>query len=58
MAVLIQNFKTWFYHRIMYRKDAAGKANSADPDQIAPLAVKQIRRVFDDNSRIIIHISP
>ena len=27
----------WLYHRVMSPNDAAGMANSVDPDQTAPL---------------------
>ena len=36
MAVIILKFETMFYHKLVCLKDADGKANSVDPDQIAP----------------------
>ena len=32
-------WQIWIFDRVMYVNDADGMANSADPDQTAPLAV-------------------
>ena len=36
----------WLYHRVMSPNDADGMANSVDPDQTAPLAVRSGSALF------------